>query len=182
MRVAGDEVRLAILGVMGGALVLIVAGLQFALIAGLTAVFDWVYPSASTGVAVIGATAASCFNFWIVVRLSLAPAHTFSERRLSMFGSWSLTRRHFWGLGWMIFLMIVTVFVVFFLLTLLAGFLGGSSLRALDAHRLVHPSPLTIAGLFALMFLLTGAQVVVSVLIYAPLAFAYRALATASEP
>jgi hypothetical protein len=181
MRLGADELRLAGLGLLGAALVLFLAGVQFAAAAGLTAFLGQTYPDAVIPMTMVAAAAASCFNFWIVVRLSLAPAHTFAARRLSMFGSWALTRRHFWDLGWMIFLMIVTVFLVFLVLTLVAGFLGGASLRALDAHRLVQPTAATLAGLFVVILLLTAAQVLVAVIVYAPLAYAYRALAAPAD-
>jgi hypothetical protein len=170
MRLGGDEVRLAAVAVLGAATVLVIT------VSSATVIFDQVYPAATNGVRMMGAGAAFLINFWIVVRLSLAPAHTFAERRVSMFGSWTLTRRHFWGLAWMILLMIVTVFVVFFVLALAANLLGGQSLRDLDSHRLVHPSSAAIAGLFVLILLFLFVQVLVSVLVYAPLAFAYRAL------
>jgi len=182
MRIGADEVRLALLFVVGAAVVLFLAGIQFALIAGVTVILDTVHPAATTWVVDVVSLAAWCFNFWIVVRLSLAPAHTFASRRLSMFGSWTLTRRHFWGLGWMIVLMMVTVFLLICAMTLLGAVLGGSNLRALDAHRLVAPSPATIIGLIVLVALLISAPVFFSVLIYTPLAFAYRALAETREP
>lgn len=182
MRIGADEVRLALLFVIGAALVLFLAGIQFALLAGVTVIVDRVHPAATRWIVDIVSLAAWCFNFWIVVRLSLAPAHTFASRRLTMFGSWALTRRHFWGLGWMILLMMATVFVLICTMTLFGALLGGENLKALDAHRLVSPSPPTIMGLIVLMALLISAPVLFSVLIYAPLAFAYRALAQSPEP
>ncbi len=181
MRLGGDEARLGLLALMGAVIVLIIAGLQFVAIAGLTLAFDQFMPSATETARMIGAAAASCLNFWIVVRLSLAPAHTFAQRRVSMFGSWALTRRHFWELAWMIFLMIVTVFVVFFLLATVTTLLGGQSLRDLDTHRLTHAKSEVFAILLALTALLTVVPVLVSVLVYAPLAFAYRALSGTAE-
>jgi hypothetical protein len=181
MRLGGDEVRLALVALIGAATVLVITGLEFGIITSLKVISDSVFPAAAAGIRVSGAAAAFFLNFWIVVRLSLAPAHTFAERRVSMFGSWSLTRRHFWDLAWMIFLMMVTVFLVFFVLALLANFLGGQSLKDLDSHHLIHPSWAAIVGLFVLILLFTVVQVLVSVLVYAPLAFAYRALAAPAE-
>ena len=181
MRLGRDEARLGVLALIGAGIVLIIAGLQFAAIAGLTLAFDAFLPAASTTARVIGTAAASCLNFWIVVRLSLAPAHTFAQRRVSMFGSWALTRRHFWELAWMILLMIGTVFVVFVVLTLVTNLLGGQILRDLTAHRLSHPNAGEIASLLVLIFLPTVVPVLVFVLVYSPLAFAYRALSGAAE-
>ena len=181
MRLGRDEALLGVLALIGAGIVLIIAGLQFAAIAGLTLAFDAFLPAASTTARVIGTAAASCLNFWIVVRLSLAPAHTFAQRRVSMFGSWALTRRHFWELAWMILLMIGTVFVVFVVLTLVTNLLGGQILRDLTAHRLSHPNAGEIASLLVLIFLPTVVPVLVFVLVYSPLAFAYRALSGAAE-
>jgi hypothetical protein len=181
MRLGRDEARLGVLAIIGAAIVLIIAGLQFAAIAGLTLAFDAYFPAASTTARVIATAAASCLNFWIVVRLSLAPAHTFAQRRVSMFGSWALTRRHFWELAWMILLMIGTVFVVFVALALVTNLLGGQILKDLTAHRLSHPNAGEIASLLVLIFLPTAAPVLVFVLVYSPLAFAYRALSGAAE-
>jgi hypothetical protein len=181
MRLGGDEVRLALLGVIGGAVVLVVAGVEFGVFFALAAAFERLYPTAVTAMRVLWVAAATAFNFWIVVRLSLAPAHTFAARRLSLFGSWSLTRRHFWGLGWMIALMILIVFVLFIVLAVITIVLGADRLRDLLAHPPAHASLATIASLAVLILLPVATPVLTSVLIYSPLAFAYRALARETE-
>lgn len=98
LRLGLDELRLMVLTVIFGVFAIL-------LLAGVTLVASVIAGLASmggTGVAVrVGAVAELVSIFvvaYVLVRLSLAPAATFAERRIRFFESWTLTHRQFWRL------------------------------------------------------------------------------------
>jgi hypothetical protein len=111
LRLGGDEVRM-----IGLHLLIFVLGLAVWLVVGGVALAAVL--AAKTGVAVpagvwafvglLGLLAVLAYVF-VVVRLSLCAPQTFAERRITLFGSWRLTRGHFWGLFGMYLLVIAIV-------------------------------------------------------------------------
>ncbi|WP_375269748.1 hypothetical protein [Phenylobacterium sp.] len=125
LRFGADEIRLVLLTLIY--YVLAVIGLVgLILLAGVIAgVVAAVAPDAQAPAA--WATLLFCGGLIIyaLVRLSLAPVLTFQERRLVVFGSWSLTRGHFWRLLGAYVLAGLTIAVVTLLTTVIfAAVLG----------------------------------------------------------
>lgn len=96
LRLGGDEVRqflvtllftLVILGleVVGGVAIVVIAMAARAVSPGLAAL-----AAVLAGLVVIGAILV------VLIRLSLAKSQTFATGRINLFGSWALTKGHFW--------------------------------------------------------------------------------------
>lgn len=179
-----DEVRLVILTVIyvAMAVVLLVA---VVLAAGLIAVAG---SALGRNTAMTIGVAAEVFFlgllFFIAIRLSLAPAITFAERRLAVLDSWRLTRGQFWRLTGAYALAVAAIIVVAILtMVIFAAVMAiasggdiaavGQAISAPDASSVsTYFAPLTVA------YLLVAA--VLSALYYAvilaPAAVAYRTL------
>jgi hypothetical protein len=183
LRLGMDEVRLVLLTVI---YVVIAAVLMVLVVlaAGIIAV-----GAAALGrdVAIFVGVAAEVFFlgllFFIAVRLSLAPAITFAERRLAILDSWKLTRGQFWRLTGAYSLAVAAIVVVAVLamviFTALTAIATGGDLAA--AGRAFAPdassvtayfSPLTVAYLVVAAIL----SALYYAVVVAPAAMAYQAL------
>lgn len=187
LRLGADELRLAALKVI---YVFVWAGIVFAvvLVAALAAAAARQLGDAASGFVglCVGLFAVGLLLF-ITVRLSLAPAITFAEKRISIFESWSLTRGMFWRLLGAYSLAVAAIVVVALLglviFTAVAGvavMAGGGELA--DAGAAFNPDTTSLASYFTIMTVAYLAfAAVLSALYYAvvtaPGAVAYRALA-----
>lgn len=158
LRLGADELRQ--LGVQSLALALFV-GVYIALV--MVATVATVAIGGAAGVAPsvlvrVALTLVFCALVFLGVRLSLAPAHTFATGRIDLFGSWALTRSHFWPILATYGLTAVLAFMVY-LLTLLvilaaaAVVTGGNPVPGL-----LHPDMGSLRSYF------TAAQIVQTVL------------------
>jgi len=114
---------------------------------------------------------------WLGVRLSLAGAMTFADRRIRLLAAWRQTRGQFWPLLWTLGLTIVFVFLVVLLALafslVLATLLGGFSLLGeLASPDLTDVTPGFALALLGQLLLQLAIQVLLIVLIlvifYAP--------------
>lgn len=169
LRVGADELRLTLVNLVlfsVGMIFLIVLALVAAALAGGRG-----FPG------VLIAAAVACGLVWAGVRLLLATPMTFGERRVAIRESWRLTRGRFWSLLGMTVLAVVFYLMVWLLFSIIsAAFIalaGGSEAIA---------NPANLSGFAIVAFLVTMLiqlllPVLQIVMIYAPLAMAYRQLA-----
>jgi hypothetical protein len=118
-------------------------------------------------------------TFYVFVRLSLAGPMTFDRRRITLAGSWRLTRGRFWALLGMCALVICLLalaavlgwFLMLGLTGLLFGFQGMTLFPGSDAEAMVsQPGPYLFQLTAQLLF-----APVLWVIVHAPLAAAYKA-------
>ena len=180
MRLGADEVRMVGLNLLVS-LIWTAALFVVGMVATMTAVTLGVIGSpivALLGPVVVLATVGVVI--WILVRLSLAGAITFHERRIQISKSWQLTQGRFWPLVWAY----VLAFLLWFVLIVIMRFALWVALTLgehLSGLNLTHPDPNSTDPLIFLFGLLSSAGVAVvltcfTVILTAPSAEAYREL------
>ncbi|HEY9234683.1 MULTISPECIES: hypothetical protein [Phenylobacterium] len=184
LKLGMDEIRLALLTFVYFLLAM-VALFGAVLIAGIIAaiVMGVAGQGAGTMMAVVIEFFILGVLFFVAVRLSLAPAITFAEHRLSIFDSWKLTKGQFWKLTGAyalaicgIVAMSLLVLVIFVAAVAIAK---GGDIQA--AGRMFNPDNSSLQAYFSvtmILYLLVSAWL--SALYYAvmiaPAAVAYRGL------
>ena len=189
LRFGGDELRMIGLFVLMGLLFLgigVAVAIVLALLAGGMAVAG--HSSGTAGIAIaifVLYLAVIAGMVWLGVRLSLAAPMTFTGKRISLFGSWGLTKGRFWPLlgcyflAWVLSILILMVDLVVSGAFML-GAAGGSFSRV--ATVMFRPEAASAMALLSPLFiirLLVGAVfgvVIWTVGLAAPAA-AYRAIA-----
>ncbi|NEX94093.1 hypothetical protein [Caulobacter sp. 17J65-9] len=180
LRFGADELRLMLVTLV---LALVGAVLLGVLVA-VAGVADGVAGPAAAGVVgAIGFVVIVALGVVWSVRLSLAAAMTFAQKRVRIFQSWTLTRGPFWPLLGM-YVLVAALYVVVLLLgstiiIALVMILGGGfhALEAVSNPDLANLAP----GLWAAFAVYLLGNIVLAALqlaiAYAPQAFAYRELA-----
>lgn len=189
LRIGADELRLAALRVI---YIFVWGGIVFAvvLVAALAAGLATAVSGAAGGIVGVGVGLfAIGILIYVAVRLSLAPAITFAEHRISIFESWKLTRGMFWRLLGAYALAVASIVVVALLamviFTAVAGvaiMVGGGELT--DASAAYNPDMTSLSSYFTVLTVayLAFAGVLAALyyaVITAPGAMAYRALKAA---
>lgn len=113
---------------------------------------------------------------WIGVRFLLATPMTFGERRITIQQSWRLTRGRFWPLFGMSILALIFYVIVWLLFSII-----GAAFVALAGGQTAMEDPSQLSGFAIVAFVLTLVvqlllPVLQVVMLYAPLAVAYRDL------
>ena len=183
LKLGMDEARLAALTfiyVLLASVTMFVVVLAAALIAVIAS-------AAGQNVALLVAVATEIFFlgllFYVGVRLSLAPAITFAERRIALFDSWKLTHGQFWRLTGAYALAICGIVVIALLVvtifSALVAVAVGGDLQAVG--KMFAPDQSSLATYFSpvmILYLLVAAwlSALYYAVIIAPAAVAYRAL------
>ena len=183
LKLGMDEARLAALTfiyVLLASVTMFVVVLAAALIAMIAS-------AAGQNVALLVAVATEIFFlgllFYVGVRLSLAPAITFAERRIALFDSWKLTHGQFWRLTGAYALAICGIVVIALLVvtifSALVAVAVGGDLQAVG--KMFSPDQSSLATYFSpvmILYLLVAGwlSALYYAVIIAPAAVAYRAL------
>jgi hypothetical protein len=118
LRIGADEVRLAVMTVVGFVLILVFGGVPAYLLLSLATPIIYALPGLAKYFAGLGAAATIIIDIWIGVRLSLIAVETMAEGRFHLTAYWPLTRGRFWYL----FFVYVGCFLVMFLFGLIVYF------------------------------------------------------------
>lgn len=128
------------------------------------------------GFGVVASLVLSAFLTWVGVRLSLATPMTFAEHRIAILDSWRLTKGHFWSLFGMTILAIIFYIMVWLLFSIISyatvAIAGGNEAISNPANL----APLAIVAFIATLMVQLLLPILQVVMIYSPLAEAYREL------
>ncbi|MEI9927579.1 MAG: hypothetical protein WDN44_07570 [Sphingomonas sp.] len=113
LRIGSDEVRMAGLFILLFALGIVAAVILMLLLMLATAAAGLIGGTAGAVLAFLIGVATFCGIIFVWVRLSLAPAVTFANRRISLDAAWALTAGRFWTL--------LGAYILIFLITIVLG-------------------------------------------------------------
>ena len=190
LKLGADELRLILLKLI---YIFVLGGIVFAVVL-VAALLATAASSLSAGVGQFVGLCVGLFAIglllFIAVRLSLAPAITFAERRIAIFDSWALTRGMFWRLLGAYTLAVASIVVVallglviFSAVAAIVVVAGGGQLA--DAGAAFNPDPASFSSYFTPLTLAYLAFAACLTALYyavitAPGAVAYRALKAAT--
>lgn len=178
-----DEARIAVLSALETALLTLLGGVPaYLLLVLLNPIFE-ALPSLNRLIAFIGFVLTILIDGWIVIRLSLAPAQTFSERGFPFGAYWGFARRRSWQLllSYIVVALEVLAFVILSLVVaLLLGALSEAVLSWNDPTLVRRIVLLALAAMWAIYSAV--AAVIPLTLICGCQAYAYRAIAAAGAP
>jgi len=122
-------------------------------------------------------------SIWAGVRMSLFGVQTFDTRKINLFGTWSLTKGHFWPLLGGYLVMIIMALVVELLFMIIFGVVGGAAglymhsaphaVGAANPLAMIYANPVILVTMAVSILVLGPLMLAIMV---APLAAAYRAM------
>ena len=165
LQIGADELRLTAVNIV----LFSIGMLSMVVLAGFAAAIGGVL-GVLTGLVLL------CVMIWIGVRLLLATPMTFGERRISILQSWRLTHGHFWSLLGMTLVSIIFYFMVWALFSIIGlafvELAGGKGALADPTHL----GPVAFIAFFVTLAVQTLLPTLQVVMVYSPLAVAYRNL------
>jgi hypothetical protein len=178
-----DEARIAVLSALETVLLALLGGVPaYLLLVLLNPIFE-ALPSLNRLIALIGFFLTILIEGWIAIRLSLAPAQTFSERGFPFGGYWGFARGRSWSLL-LSYLIVVLEVLAFVIASLVVGVVLGALTEAILGWKDTTLVRRVILLALAAMWALYGAvaAVVPLTLICGCQAYAYRAITAAHPP
>lgn len=182
LKFGADELRLLLISLVVVFIIAVISGVYGAAVVAFSQQLDGMLYGFVTFLTSVGGL---FLTVWLVARLSLTAAMSFSERRIALWSAWKLTRGHAPGLLAMWGLTILFVFLVTLLAAIaswaVAALLGGFAMLAqLDVQDLSHVSPGVALALLGQLLVQLAIQVLLLVLLlvvaYSPPARAYQQL------
>jgi hypothetical protein len=173
LRIGADELRLTLVNVL-----LFSLGMVFLFLLAMVAA---VLTAGQGALSAVIALLVAAVMVWIGVRLLLATPMTFGERRVIVRESWRLTQGRFWSLFGMTLLAVTFYLMVWLLFSIISA-----AFIALAGGPEAVANPAELRGFAIVAFLVTMLiqlllPVLQIIMIYAPLAMAYRQLRHADE-
>ncbi len=187
LRLGGDELRMIGVNLLF-MLVFIAAefaiGIGFGIVLGVSAVAA---PKAAGFVGVILGLVVFGLVIWLWTRISLFTVQTFATKKINLFGSWSLTRGHFWTLfgGYIVVLVLAIIVEILFMIIFgvatgltsafvhVAPVAPAATSNPFNAFATVFANPVLLVVMA--LFIVLLAPLMITIMI-APAAAAYRAL------
>jgi hypothetical protein len=173
-----DEARIAVLSALETVLLALLGGVPaYLLLVLLNPIFE-ALPSLNRLIAVVGFFLTILIEGWIAIRLSLAPAQTFSERGFPFGGYWGFARGRSWSLL-LSYLIVVLEVLAFVIASLVVGVVLGAMSEAILSWKDTTLVRRIVLLLLAATWAIYGAvaAVIPLTLICGCQAYAYRAIA-----
>lgn len=136
LRLGGDEVRQFFVTVLLALVILGVEAVGIVALVVLVGMSAAINPGLAVLVGVLWGLGTAAALILVVTRLSLAKAQTFATGRINLFGSWTLTRGHFWrmfGAYALAFVLYVITSTAVQAIAMLAVFIGGGGFAGVGA-------------------------------------------------
>jgi hypothetical protein len=184
LRLGGDEMRMILVMIVQW-LIGVVVGVGAILIAAILAGIAGAAGGAAAGVIVgiVAGVASVAVILLVAIRLSLALSQSFATGKVNIFGSWALTKGHFWRILGAYVLAIIMLIVVYALafavMSIVALGLGGG---LAGVASLFEPDMTTLAAFFSpvmIVYSVLGGflSALALMVMYAPAATIYREIA-----
>jgi hypothetical protein len=165
LRLGADEWRLTVVN-----MILFSIGMASLVLVKLFADAVGGIPGVLAGLALAGVV------IWVGVRLLMATPMTFAERRIAIMDSWRLTHGHFWSLLGMTFLAIIFWFMVWVVFTIVGAIFIALAGGQQAMENPTHMGPVALFAFCVTLLVQLLLPTLQVVMIYSPLAEAYREL------